>query len=128
MSNARIDLAAQVRPNTEFVSCIIDPLPKYPHYAGAISADLVSGVLDLRFSWGYASPAVIHAGIANLRAALDQLDIDVDAAMERQAAARPERTRGEQVVDEEWELGEFDAASPAEGHEIVDEWTRKAAS
>ena len=128
MAHATIELVARCSAETTYRSVVVDPLPTYPDHAGKLGIDLVSGGLRLAFSYGYASPAVIHAGIANLRAALDQLDIDVDAAMERQAAARPERTRGEQVVDEEWELAAIDAASPAEGHEIVDEWTRKAAS
>ena len=112
MAHATIELAARCSAETTYRSVVVDPLPTYPDHAGKLGIDLVSGGLRLAFSYGYAWSADIHAAIARLRDALDQLDIDVDAAMERQAAARPERTRGEQVVDEERELGAFDAGLP----------------
>jgi len=85
--NARIETTVRVAADTEYVSHIIDPLPQYPDYAGTIAADLVSGDFTIQFTWGYQTVPEIHTAIAQLREALGRLDIDVDMAMDRQAAA-----------------------------------------
>jgi hypothetical protein len=84
---ATLIMSATADPDTEYQSYIVDPMPDYPEHAGTIGAQIESGPLTLKFNWGYATPAHIHAAIARLRDALDQLDIDVDAAMERQGEA-----------------------------------------
>lgn len=140
MATATVELAARVAADTEYVSHIVDPLPEYTDYAGMLAADLRSGGFTIQFTYGYMPPTDIHAAIARLRDALDQLDIDVDLAMERQqlaaidaeSPAHEADSCGDCVAADERELGEFDAAaidaeSPAEGHEVVAEWTRVTA-
>ena len=85
MALATIESAARVAPDTEYRSHIVDPMPEYAEYAGMLGAHLRSGALDLAFAYGWESPATIHAAIAQLRDALDRLDVDVDLAMDRQA-------------------------------------------
>lgn len=87
MAHATLEQTARINAETDFRSSIIDPLPTYPEYAGKLGVDLYSGGLRLDFTYGYAAPADIHAAIARLRDALDRLDTEVDAAIERQAMA-----------------------------------------
>uniref|UniRef100_A0A6M3L1J5 Uncharacterized protein n=1 Tax=viral metagenome TaxID=1070528 RepID=A0A6M3L1J5_9ZZZZ len=89
MATATVELAARVAADTEYVSHIVDPMPEYPAYAGQLAADLVSGKFTIQFTYGYQTVPEIHAAIAQLREALRRLDIDVDAAMDRQAQAVP---------------------------------------
>ena len=85
MAAATTSMEATVGPGTDYRSKIVDPIPYYPEYAGKIAADLTSGGLIVCFAQGYAKPSELHAAIARMRDALDQLDIDIDEAMERQA-------------------------------------------
>lgn len=130
MAVAVTDLMVRINPETTFRSDIVDPMPVYPDHAGKLAVDLASGNLSIQFTWGYMLPGEIHAAIARLRDALDQLDIDVDDAIGRQElaaikAAEVNLRHGPHCVDDPSAcIAAIDAESPAEGHEVIAEWTR----
>ena len=87
MANAITEQTVRVAPDTEYRSDIIDPLPEYPDHAGKLAASITSGGFSLKVSYGFSPAAEIHASIARLRHALDQLERDVDEAIANQAVA-----------------------------------------